>query len=279
MGVVEYSPQGVIGMNANHNVDIQVESVFFVIERKADAKWHANQRTGAQHFVLAYNQFGTASYKVGENSFSVKKGNVILMKKDQVYAGKVDTEDPWGFYAVGFSLSVADKETQRVIDELPNIFRSSDSSQMAANFAELFRIWSTKGAGYLIKCRSLILDIIHMLLSDEFRRSKASVHYGKIEAIVDMMRENCDKSYSLDELCKISGLSSSHFRMLFKEMTGLSVVQFQNRLRMDRAKDLILSGSCNVTEAASAVGFSNVYYFSRLFRKLTGKNPSEYLGS
>ena len=75
----------------------------------------------------------------------------------------------------------------------------------------------------------------------------------------------------------MTGLSSSHFRMLFKEFTGLSAVQFQNRLKIDKAKDLILSGSCNVTEAASAVGFDNVYYFSRLFRKLTGKNPSEYL--
>ena len=148
---------------------------------------------------------------------------------------------------------------------------------MAANFAELYRVWTTKGTGYLVKCRSLILDIIYILLSDELRRSKISIHYSKIEKIVNTIRENCERSYSIDELCAMSGLSSSHFRMLFKELTGLSAVQFQNRAKIDRAKDLIMSGSCNVSEAARAVGFDNVYYFSRLFRKLTGKNPSEYM--
>ena len=54
-------------------------------------------------------------------------------------------------------------------------------------------------------------------------------------------------------------------------------MQFQNKLKIDKAKDLIISHSCNITEAAEAVGFSDVYYFSRMFRKITGKNPSEFL--
>lgn len=265
-------------MNASHNIDIQVKSIEFVIERKATADWRLNISKSRGCYVLAYAQSGGAFYTIDGEVHHVKKGNVLLVKEKQIYAAKADVENPWAFFGLGFVLEIGDGQTEKLITELPNVFRSSDSSQMAANFAELYRVWSTKSTGYLIKCRSLILDIIYILLSDEFRRGKSSAHYGKIEQIVDMMRENCGKkTYSLDELCKISELSSSHFRMLFKDMTGLSVVQFQNRLRIDRAKELILSGNCNVTEAANAVGFSNVYYFSRTFRKLTGKNPSEYL--
>ena len=62
-----------------------------------------------------------------------------------------------------------------------------------------------------------------------------------------------------------------------QQLTGLTTVQFQNKLKIDKAKDLIISRSCNITEAAEAVGFSDVYYFSRMFRKITGKNPSELL--
>ena len=65
--------------------------------------------------------------------------------------------------------------------------------------------------------------------------------------------------------------------MLFKEATGMTTVQFQNHLKIDRAKDLIVSRNCSVTEAAHAVGFHDVCYFSRVFRQITGKNPSEYL--
>ena len=264
-------------MNAVQNIDIQVKSLRFVVDRPQNPGWSLSVDEKREHFVLAYAQNGAAFYTIGEEKIHVKKGNVVFLKPRQAYTARSDAENPWSFFSVAFSLDFADESSRELLSALPTVFRSSDSSQMVTNFAELCRVWSTKSAGYLIKCRSLILDIIHILLSDEFRRSKASAHYGKIEAIVDMMREHCDRSYSLEELCEMSGLSSSHFRMLFKEITGLSAIQFQNRLKADRAKDLILSGSCNVTEAASAVGFNNVYYFSRLFRKLTGKNPSEYL--
>jgi len=247
------------------------------VDRPPNAEWHLVNYKNTDCFVLAYVKSGSATYTFGGETLHVKKGNVILNKQNQVYNARSDAENPWHFISVAFSLNFMDEQSHIIINELPNIFTSSDSSRMAENFAELYRIWSAKGAGYLIKCRSLILDILYILLSDEFRRGKASAHYTKIEQLVDMMRENYDRSYSLEELCTLSGLSSSHFRMLFKEMTGMTAVQFQNRLKIDHAKDLILSRNCNVTEAAHAVGFNDVYYFSRMFRKLTGKNPSEYL--
>ena len=264
-------------MNTASDIDVQIRSVRFVVDRPADAAWHYSVEKKREHCVLAYAQSGAAYYTIGGETVHVKKGNVVLMKPSQIYEAKSDGENPWSFFSAAFYPEFSDPRSRDVFESLPSVFRFSDSSQTAENFAELYRVWSNKGAGYLIKCRSLILDIIYILLSDEFRRSKASLHYPKIESIVDMLRENYSECYSVDELTRMSGLSSSHFRTLFKEMTGLSVIQFQNRLKMDRAKDLIISGSCNVTEAARAVGIPNVYYFSRLFRKLTGKNPSEYV--
>ncbi|HHV97854.1 MAG TPA: helix-turn-helix transcriptional regulator [Clostridiaceae bacterium] len=50
-------------------------------------------------------------------------------------------------------------------------------------------------------------------------------------------------------------------------------------IKINKAKDLLLSGECNVSEAAFSVGFENVHYFSRTFKKITGVNPSKYLKS
>ena len=65
-------------------------------------------------------------------------------------------------------------------------------------------------------------------------------------------------------------MSTSYFRALFKQ-------QFHNRLKITKACDLLRSGTCNVTEAAYATGFGDVYYFSRLFKKTTGRSPSQHL--
>lgn len=264
-------------MNSVRNPDMQVRSLNFVVNRPPNPQWHLTDNRNKSFCVLGYAQSGCAVYNFGGEITHVRKGTVVFIKQDQLYSAKSDADNPWQFYSVAFAPEFYDEASRALLNNMPNIFTSSDSSHMAENFAELYRIWSSKGAGYLIKCRSLILDILYILLSDEFRRSKASAHYARIEELVNMMRENFTRSYSLEELCALSGLSSSHFRMLFKEMTGMTAVQFQNRLKIDHAKDLILSRDCNVTEAAHAVGFNDVYYFSRMFRKLTGKNPSEYL--
>lgn len=264
-------------MNSTRDLDVQVRSLNFVVSRLPNPEWHLTDNQNPDFYVLGYAKSGCAVYNFSGEIFPVKKGTVILIKQNQLYSAKSDPDNPWHFYSVAFSLDFPDAPSRALLDNLPNIFTSSDSSRMAENFAELQRIWSLKETGYLIKCRSLILDILYILLSDKLRRGKASAHYARIEELVNMMQENFTRSYSLEELCTIAGLSSSHFRTLFKEMTGMSVIQFQNRLKIDHAKDLILSRNCTVTEAAYAVGFNDVYYFSRMFRKLTGKNPSEYL--
>ena len=264
-------------MNAKKELDIQIRSISFVVDRPQNPSWKYSVEKCREHYVLAYAQSGEACYTIGNEKIHVKKGNVIFLKPHQLYVASSDKDNPWSFFSAAFIPEFYDGESKLLFDSLPDIFRQVDSARVAIVFAELNRVWANKSTGYLTKCRSLILDIFYILMSEGRGEVKSSAHYSKISEIADMMRENYAESYSIQTLCKLSGLSSSHFRTLFKEITGLSALQFQNKLKIDRAKDLIISGSCNVTEAAEAVGITNVYYFSRLFRKLTGKSPSEYI--
>lgn len=264
-------------MNVYRDIDVQVGIPEFVVEREPNVKWHLDNFRYKNTCVLAYAKDGEAFYRFGSNDYTVKKGDVLFIRNGTTYSAKSNPDNPWSFFSCGYGMTVADPESRRLIDKLPLIFRYSDSPHMSECFSELNRIWMMRSKGYRMKCRSLLLDIIFMILGDEDRRRIQSAHYIRLNTIIDMMRENCDQNYSLDELCKLSGLSSSYFRQLFKQLTGLTTVQFQNHLKIDKAKDLLISRSCTVTEAALAVGFSDVYYFSRLFKQLTGGSPSEYL--
>lgn len=259
------------------NPDIHVCSLVFAVDRSPNAEWHLTDNINHDFYVLAYAKSGSAVYTFGNETVRIKKGDIVFIRQGQRYSARSDPDDPWHFISVAFSVEFRDEESRAVLHRLPNRTSMSGSSHLAQNFAELCRIRSAENSGYLIKCRSLILDLLYSLLYHHDHSQHTGVHDRKLEQIIDMMRENISRSYSLAELCEMSGLSSSHFRMLFKERTGMTTVQFQNHLKINHAKDLILSRTCNVTEAAYAVGFNDIYYFSRLFRKLTGKNPSEYL--
>ncbi|MFN0119070.1 MAG: helix-turn-helix transcriptional regulator, partial [Blastocatellia bacterium] len=79
----------------------------------------------------------------------------------------------------------------------------------------------------------------------------------------------------LDQLARAVGASKSHVSRQFKSETGLTVIEYLHKVRVDAAKRLLLAG-LKVATVAEYVGFSDAYYFSRIFTRLAGCPPSEY---
>ena len=76
-------------------------------------------------------------------------------------------------------------------------------------------------------------------------------------------------------LARRANLSPRYFAIKFKEMTGMSVQQFLIRTRIERAQHLLMHSGMNVTEVADALGYRDIFFFSRQFKQYTGKSPSE----
>ena len=69
------------------------------------------------------------------------------------------------------------------------------------------------------------------------------------------------------------GMSESGFRRLFTECTGESPIAYRNRLRLEAARTLLENGDYNVSESARAVGFENLSFFIRLYKRRFGHTP------
>jgi AraC-like DNA-binding protein len=75
-------------------------------------------------------------------------------------------------------------------------------------------------------------------------------------------------------LAKQLGISYSSFRFAFKRQTGYGPREFENLMRLNRARDLLLREGKSVAETATALGFSSIYYFSRAYKRQFGCPPS-----
>ncbi|MNN93050.1 HTH-type transcriptional activator Btr [compost metagenome] len=71
-------------------------------------------------------------------------------------------------------------------------------------------------------------------------------------------------------------LSYTYLSRAFKEITGYTVIEFFNKLKMDKAKALLLEGDMKIKDVAQTLGYSDEFYFSRLFKKMEGLSPSEF---
>jgi len=94
------------------------------------------------------------------------------------------------------------------------------------------------------------------------------------QAVAYLAREYASQ-IPVDELARRFKLSPTHFRRLFKEFTGRSPREFVTAQRMSRAKAL-LSAGLPVKEVAARVGYDDVFYFMRVFKKVAGTSPGRY---
>jgi len=92
----------------------------------------------------------------------------------------------------------------------------------------------------------------------------------------DWLAANFDGLAPLDLVAAQAGLSAFHFHRLFTHAFGETPHEFLTRLRIDKARRLLLSDHQSVTEICFEVGYQSVGSFSARFRSLTGLPPSEF---
>lgn len=266
-------------MNLTHRdpFNLTVGNIEFVVFRETDPHWRMDRMTPRPHYGLVLACNGSATYETEEGLFHVTGGDVLFFRKGETRSAESSKESPWTFITVVFDLIPLGKNSTEEIDIIPTLTTVQDRATYTRMFNELLEQWSLREEGSLLRCRSLIGELLCLLIREARHADAASPHGEAINRVKNLLAEHYTKTFRTDELAEMAGLSSSHFRALFKQQTGETVLQFQNRLRIAKACDLLRSGACNVTEAAYATGFSDVYYFSRLFKKITTRSPSQYL--
>ena len=110
---------------------------------------------------------------------------------------------------------------------------------------------------------------------DENRYDKYSERTIGMNMAVKYIHDNYNETISLEELARMTNFSKYYFCSLFKEFTGESFREYQNRLRVKKAEEMIRGTDMPITDVAFACGFNDSNYFARKFKQITGMTPSE----
>ncbi len=118
-----------------------------------------------------------------------------------------------------------------------------------------------------------ILDKLQKYSEEE----KVDSAFARIAKGIAYLENDSDQLLSIDEIADMCGVSGNHFRRKLREYAGVSPVEFRLNHRLLRAKHLLESENFTVSEVSDMLCFSDVSYFSRIFKKKIGVSPSEYL--
>ena len=98
---------------------------------------------------------------------------------------------------------------------------------------------------------------------------------ARINKAVRYITDNYFEDLTIEKVSEVTGLHPNYFGVLFKDSTGLSFRQFLTAIRINYAENLLKGGLHNITEVAARCGFTDVCYFSRVYKKTRGIPPSK----
>ncbi len=101
-------------------------------------------------------------------------------------------------------------------------------------------------------------------------------HARSLREVTRFVRERLDRRITVADAARVARMSEGHFSRVFKSEMGLSFVDYVTRVRCDYAASLLRTTDLPVAEIATACGFVDHSYFTRVFKKTTGETPGAF---
>ncbi len=232
--------------------------------------WHEN-------LELLYFINGECNVLSGSDEVHVAPGDIVVINSGDLHSVKCKN-NPCDFVIVildfafcedmGFDLTnktlkkkIRDEEIGSLILDAVEIFKNKDEY-----YKQELKIFVST---ILLKCFKNYLDV-------ENGKGESRTKKMLSKKIVKFARHNFDENITVDDIAKYCGYSRFYVSKVFKEVTGKTLVDFINCLKIDKAKSLLKNSTYGMSEIAVRCGFASQSYFSNVFKRYEKLSPFEY---
>lgn len=167
-------------------------------------------------------------------------------------------------------VSLKPSEKDRYFITLPKLINCEEKTQIKRNFEKMIEAHIHGN----IPQTSIRLWQIFLECAQNAQDDKVSNSYA--EQIQNYVRQHYIDGFTSAQIQEACGLSYKYAGTLFKEVTGQTIKEYQCTLRLRKAEQLLKETNKSITEIAQLTGFSDVFYFSKIFHRKKGCPPGEY---
>ena len=226
---------------------------------------------GRDDYFLAFVTNGELSIVIDGNTYIAKKGNFVIFppKYHYQFAGN----PPTYYLSIHFTGSYADRFlTECGFNNLPCIIDSEFSVEMHNKCKKLIDTFLSNEPLAIQLCASILQEIILYIAKIELDK----VNTAPLKASLKYMHSFYTNKIDIPYLAKIEKLSCSRYFTKFKNQMGKSPNEYIIELRLQLAKNMLDSTNMSIKKISEHVGYSDQYFFSRLFKKHLGVSPQKY---
>lgn len=252
-------------------------------------------KSGEDHFhdylELTYILSGQARYTIEGQEHILKAGDILVGNPGVVHRFDLqEGEEPPVEVYIGMSNfhfqdmpqeSLVLPDESHVLHCKPEL--KQDLNQLIQTMISETQVQQS-GQYFMIKAYlvQMLLLIIRQIRGEKKHENRGYVFESRsrgyvVKRIIAYMNENYATHISLDQIAKNMYLSPVYISKIFKEETGESPIRYLIQIRLEKAKEILEDEACgSIRDVAAEVGYEDVYYFSKLFKKYYGIAPAYY---
>lgn len=249
---------------------------------------------------ILFVEYGTFSFFAGDESFTAQKGDIFLIRSNEIHSTVAHSDEKNGYYVLKFKPSfIFDfaKEGLAISYALKFIIKSegsvslwrSDEKSTKNIYSKFLKLKNTYNEALpcadmamKIGAAEVILAFLRELiahdtaLSGSLPYSFESTTPAQIYKAIKYVNRHYSEQINAKECALDSGMSYSYFSRSFKRITGKTFKEYLNEVRIKHAESLLMTTGMSVTEIALECGYNNVSYFIMIYKSMKGKTPFDF---
>lgn len=242
-----------------------VESISSVYTYETSRKTWKNQGNYSV-YIISYQLSGHYDHKFSSEVLSVKKDCLFFIPRGSVYS--VSCKEQGKSACMTFIGE---------LDLPPSVFDCSANPEIKSLFLKALNFRNLHSEANCCEVMSVLYSLIAFMYKSAKREYVAHGMRSKIEAAHTYMTENyTDPTLKTTELAARYDMSAKYFRLVFKKLYNTTPSQYLISLRLQTAVNFLNDTELGIGEISELSGFSDVYYFSKLFKARFSVSPKEF---
>jgi AraC-like DNA-binding protein len=256
------------------------KSTFFYVQETGFFKCRSRyftERENQDSFLVSYTLSGEGSLTYKGECFKVQPGQAFFINCSDHHLYKTASKRGWNICWVHFNGSNAPNYHDLFMKNGSPVVEIQNGEEFSENIFKIISQQEKFNVETELVCSSLIMQILTELLrSAPVGLSPVSDMPEYIKQIVTHIDKNFAENISLDDLSSQYQVSKYHLSREFKKYIGVSIHEYQIKLRINLSKALLTSSLLSVSDISRMVGIDHISHFISLFKKRVNDTPLSY---
>ena len=251
--------------------DEAIPTLGYFNDRNGTPNWQI-AATRIDFIDMTYVTKGQATYIINGEKIIVADGDLICVPKGSTRSARSAESSRFECFAANFQLHTMNGE--EIDMPLPLVSKVGIYGDIISDYRRLNEHWLSRTNGYVMRARAQFMLVLQKFMAILVYDVDTYKFDSRVKKAIRYITDNYAEPLTIATVSEFVSLNPVYFGMLFKRETRVTFRDYLNTIRLNQAEDMLRARKLNVTEVAQSCGFSDVFYFSRLFKKYKGVPPS-----